>query len=122
MYDSPRGKFLTPRTNLKMTADTLAVLGPPPLTIPEIAEYLRMHTTTVYELVKPGPNGEAPKLKSYRVGAGGGAIRVKVADFQAFLEASGSDGASAVVEPEPVKRTRAIPKRMGERGGKKKVG
>ena len=86
-------------------------IGPPLLTVDEIAQYLRIARTTVYELAKSG------KLKHYRVGPGTGAIRVSVPQFREFME-SVSTGEPAVEEP-PIKRKHTIPRRMGTRGKKK---
>ena len=51
------------------------------LTVPEVAERLRVAVSTVYSLVETG------KLQAYRVGAHDGAIRVSEEQFQTYLEA-----------------------------------
>ena len=49
------------------------------LTVPEVAERLRVAVSTVYALV------EAGKLEAFRIGPNDGAIRISEEQFQAYL-------------------------------------
>ena len=51
------------------------------MTVPEVAERLRVAVSTVYALVESG------KLQAFRIGPHDGAIRVSEEQFQAYLEA-----------------------------------
>jgi excisionase family DNA binding protein len=51
------------------------------LTVPEVAERLRVAVSTVYALVESG------KLGAFRIGPNDGAIRVSEEQLQAYLDA-----------------------------------
>ena len=51
------------------------------LTVPEVAERLRVAVSTVYALVETG------KLGAHHIGPNDGAIRVSEEQFQAYLDA-----------------------------------
>ncbi len=51
------------------------------LTVPEVAERLRVAVSTVYALVESG------KLGSFRIGPNDGAIRVSEEQLRAYLDA-----------------------------------
>ena len=51
------------------------------LTVPEVAERLRVAVSTVYALVESG------KLGAFRIGPNDGAIRVSEEQLEAYLEA-----------------------------------
>ena len=60
------------------------------MTVPEVAERLRVAISTVYALVESG------KLQAFRIGPNDGAIRVSDEQFQTYLEACRSLPHSAV--------------------------
>lgn len=51
------------------------------MTVPEVAERLRVAVSTVYALVETG------KLEAFRIGPHDGAIRVNEEQFQTYLDA-----------------------------------
>jgi len=88
----------------------------PLLTVPEVAERLRLSKSSAYALVDSG------KLRSYHVGPNGGAIRVKLEDLTAYLESVGTGGpaeangdASGQLEPEPVILDSMTPRNRGDK-------
>jgi excisionase family DNA binding protein len=50
----------------------------PPYTVPEAADLLRVHESTLYRAIQDGDLG------AYSVGAGGRAIRIPAAELEAF--------------------------------------
>ena len=65
------------------------------LTVPEVAERLRVAVSTVYAIVETG------KLQAFRIGPHDGAIRVSEEQFQTYLEACRSLPHSDVPAMEP---------------------
>lgn len=64
------------------------------LSVKQAAEEIGLTPDTLYRLCKAG------KLAHYRLGAGGGAIRIKLEDLRAYLESCRVEGAVASSKPE----------------------
>lgn len=104
-----------------MTDALLAELGPPLLKMKVVCENLNICETTGYALVKPGPNGEPPKLKSVRVGAGNKGIRVTVAalkEYKARSEAGVEESQPPAPLPPAAKPSHLKPRKIQPRAKK----
>jgi excisionase family DNA binding protein len=63
------------------------------LTVAEVADYLRVSRSLVYQLVESG------RLPCCRVGAGRGAVRILREDLLRYLESCRDNGGGAAVRP-----------------------
>jgi len=70
----------------------------PLLTIAEVAEWLRVSRTTVYQLVDSGV------LVAHRIGAGRGALRVSEDDLEDYLARVRQEKPTAASAPKPPAR------------------
>jgi excisionase family DNA binding protein len=63
------------------------------LTVPEVAGYLRVSRSLVYQLTESG------RLPTYRVGMGRGAVRVSKEDLSRYVESCKHETGETVVRP-----------------------
>ncbi len=67
------------------------------MTVKELAEQLRISLATAYVLLKQG------KIASFRIGGNCGAIRVRMADVETYLESQKQQVESTVPVQKPVR-------------------